>query len=132
MIGALLLLAVTCCGQLFEAGGDRATLTADIEFVSGEAPVVDAPVYIVETVGTMHVITEVLKTDAHGHVLLKGNHCLPALVAARGGSVVVQRETLAPFYQVTVKGGDQPPLDQVFGKPDSKFLNYSRTHQDCG
>src|SRR5581483_3194907 len=101
MLSSLLMLALACCSQFFEAGGNRTALTADIAFVSADqTPVVDAPVYVVETIGTMHVVTEVLKTDTRGHVLLKGNYCLPAVVAARGGSVVVQRETLAPSYQV--------------------------------
>ncbi len=133
MISSLLMLALACCSQFFEGGGNRTALTVDITFVNtDQTPVADAPVYVVETVGTMHVVTEVLKTDARGRVLLKGNYCLPAVVAARGGSVAVQLETLAPSYQVTVKSGDQLPLDQLAGKPHSKFLGYSRTHKDCG
>jgi hypothetical protein len=133
VLGGLLILALAGCSQYFEAGGSKASLSVDIEFVDADRnPIPNAPVYVVETVGTMHVVTEVLQTDAHGHIQLNGNRCLPAIVAVRGGSVVVQRETLAPFYQMTVKGGDQPPLDQLAGKPDGRFLNYSRTHTDCG
>ena len=133
VISGFFILALTCCSHFFEGGGTRTALTADVAFVSADhTPVVDASVYVVETVGTLHVVTEVLKTNTHGHVLLKGNYCLPAIVATRGGSVVVQRETLAPFYEVIVKRDDQPPLDLLAGKPDSKFLNYSRTHKGCG
>lgn len=133
LVLSLLTLVLSGCNQYFEAGGDKASLSVDIAFVGADhIPVPDDPVYIVETIGTMHVVTEVLQTDPRGHIHLNGNRCLPAIVAVRGGSVVVQQETLAPSYQVTVKGGDQPPLDQLAGKPDSRFLNYSRTHKDCG
>jgi hypothetical protein len=80
----------------------------------------------------MHPVTEVLKTDMRGHVLLKGYYCLPAVVATQGGTIVIQRETLASSYRVTVKDGAQPSLDQLAGKPESKFLGYSHTHTDCG
>jgi hypothetical protein len=74
----------------------------------------------------------VLKTDEHGRVLLEGAYCLPAVIAAREGQVVIEPWKLAPSYQVTIKDGDQPPPDQFAGKPDSKYLGYSRTHTDCG
>ena len=128
----LLTLTLTCCSQFFEAGGNRTSLTADIAFASvDQNPVVNAPVYIVETIGTMRVVTEVLKTDEHGHIFLKGTYCLPALIATRGGSIVLEPGKLALSYQVTIKDRDQP-LDQLAGKPDGKFLGYSRTHTDCG
>lgn len=132
-MSSLLMLGITCCSQFFEAGGNKVSVMADIAFMSAEqTPVADTPVYVIETIGTMHVVTEVRKTDARGHLLLKGSYCLPAVVATRGGSVVVKHETLASSYQVTVKGGDQPSLDELAGKPDSKFLDYSRKHKDCG
>jgi hypothetical protein len=133
MISGIFMLTLTCCSRYFEAGGSRTALEADIAFVSADqTSIADALVYVVETIGTMHVVTEVFKTDARGHILLKGSYCLPTIVAVRGGSVVVQRETLVPSYQVIVKGGDQPSPDRLAGKPDSKFLGYSRTHKDCG
>lgn len=96
MISSLLMLALACCSQFFERGGTRTPLMADIEFVSADlTPVVDASVYVVETIGTMHPVTEVLKTDARGHVLLKGHYCLPVIVATTGGAITVHSETIA-------------------------------------
>lgn len=127
------MLALTGCAQFYEPGGSRTAVVTDIEFVNADqTPVVDAPVYVTEQVGNNQVVTEVLKTDARGRVSLNGYYCSPMYVLIRGGSVVVQRETLAPFYRVTVKGGDQPPPDAFAGKPDSKYLEYSRGHTDCG
>ena len=127
------MLALAGCFPILEAGGQRTALAVDVRFVrADQTPVVDAPVYIAERIGSGEIVTEVLKTDAHGQVFLRGSFCLPAFVAARGGGVAVQQETLVPAYQVTVKEGNQPSLDHLFGKPDSKYLGYSRTHTDCG
>jgi hypothetical protein len=132
-ISSILVLTLACCSHFFEAGGSRTSLEADILFVSTDQnPMVDAEVYVVETVGTMNVVSEILKTDARGHIVLKGDYCLPAVVAVRGGNVVVQRETLARTYRVVVKGGDQPPLDRLAGKPQTRYLHYSRMHKSCG
>jgi hypothetical protein len=133
MVSGFLMLALACCSQMFEGAGTRTLLAVDVEFVgTDEAPVANAPVYVVETIGTMHPVTEVLKTDTHGYVLLKGYYCLPTVVATHGGTVVIQHETLASSYRVMVKGGTQPSLDQLAGKPESEFLGYSRKHIDCG
>jgi hypothetical protein len=87
VICGLLTLALTCCTYL-EAGGERTSLTAAIAFVRvDKTPVATAPVYVVETVGTMNVVTEVLTTDEHGRVFLEGAYCLPAVILARGGGV---------------------------------------------
>jgi hypothetical protein len=129
MICGLLTLALTCCSP----EGERTSLRAVIAFVSADkTPVVNAPVYVVELVSYRHVVTEVLKTDEHRRVFLEGAYCLPAVILARGGQVVIGPWKQAPSYQVTIKDGDQPPLDQYAGKPDSKYLGYSRTHADCG
>jgi hypothetical protein len=129
VICGLLTLVLTCCAP----GGERISLRAAIAFVNADkTPVVNAPVYVVEIVRTRAVVTEVLKTDEHGRVFLEGAYCLPAVIAARGGQVVIEPWKLAPSYQVTIKDGDQPPPDQFAGKPDSKYLGYSRTHTDCG
>jgi hypothetical protein len=133
LIIGLLMLALTSCGQIFEAAGSRTAVAADIEFVNiDQTPVADAPVYLTEQIGNTQVVTEVLKTDARGRVSLSGYYCSPIYVLIRGGDVVVQRETLAPFYRVTVKSGDQPSLDAFAGKPDSEYLGYSRRYTDCG
>jgi len=133
MAAGLLGLTLACCSQIFEGGGARTFLATDVEFASAdEAPVAGAPVYVVETIGTMHPVTEVLKTDTRGHVLLKGYLCLPAIVATRGGMAVIHRENLASSYRVTIKGGNQPSLDQLVGRPEGKYLGYSETHTDCG
>ncbi|MGH6751126.1 hypothetical protein [Hypericibacter sp.] len=133
MISGLLMLALTSCDRILEAGGSRTAVAADIEFLNADqTPVIDAPVYVTEHIGTNQLVTEVLKTDTRGRVSLKGDYCSPIVVYIRGGGVVVQRETLAPFYRVTVKGGDQPPPDAFAGKPKAEYLGYSRTHTDCG
>jgi len=129
MICGLLTLALTCCTP----EGERTSVTAAIAFVSvDQTPVVNAPVYVAETLGTGIVATEVLKTDEHGRVLLKGTYCLLAFITTRGGQVVIESWKLAPSYQVTIKDEAQRPPDHFAGKPDSKYLDYSRTHTDCG
>jgi hypothetical protein len=133
IIAGLLALILASCSQFFEAGGSRISLDADVIFVRPDlSPVAGVPVYVIETIGTTHPVTEVLRTDALGHVRLQGDYCLPVIVATQGGSVVIQRHSIVPAYRVTIKMVGQPPLDQLAGKPDAEFIRRSRIHIDCG
>jgi len=137
VLAAVLLLGAAGCSRIlsriFEAvRGERTYVRAEIAFVAPDGtPIVDAPVYVVEQIGTMRPITEVLKTDAHGHILLDGYYCLPAEVATQGGNFVIQPPATAASYRIGV-AADGPSLEQLFGRPDSRFLGYSRKHSDCG
>jgi hypothetical protein len=132
-VGSFAMLAVASCGYLLEGlHGSRVSVSVDIWFRSSDPTLIaEVPVYIVEQIGTRNAITEVLNTDAHGHVSVHGYHCLPLWVAIRGANVSLQEASLRNSYEVDVTEPSRS-LESLFGKPDSRFMEYSATHADCG
>lgn len=126
-VGGMLL--TQTLSSIFEAGGEKVSLATDIQFTtdSGTASA-NETVYVVETYGTSHPVTAVLKTDVQGRVSLRGTYCLPAIIAVRGGGVTLQKSTLKPSYSVTVRTGAALSLEKSYGSPRSGF--YGRA--DCG
>ncbi len=115
-------------------GGERTELNVEVEFVDESNSIQpNKTVYLVERVGTNHVVTELLTTDSRGRVRITGPHCLPMQVAMRGGAANIRTVDLAPFYRVALdKERFFANLEEAYGRPDSRFLAYGRRHDDCG
>tara|TARA_R110000868_G_scaffold13223_9_gene62106 strand:- start:5 stop:403 length:399 start_codon:yes stop_codon:yes gene_type:complete len=132
-MSAVLTLALSGCSRFFEAAGHQVFLATEVSFMDADQkPIVDAVVYVVESIGTMHPITEVLHTNERGRILLKGPYCLPIIVATKGGNIAIQQEALTSSYRAVVERDDPTTLEQLFGQPEDKYMNYSRIHTGCG
>jgi hypothetical protein len=84
------------CAQCWfpHPGGERTELSTEVQFVDkANAPQPNKIIYLVERVGTSHVVTQVLTTDLHGRVRITGPHCLPmevAMAALRRSAIQIQ------------------------------------------
>jgi hypothetical protein len=132
-MSAVLTLALSGCSRFFESAGHQVFLKTEVTFIDdAQMPTVGAVVYVIESIGTMHPITEILHTNERGRILLKGHYCLPIIVATKGGNIAIQQEALTSSYRVVVDRRDPSTLEKLFGKPEEKYMNYSRIHRDCG
>jgi hypothetical protein len=133
----LVLIVMTCvsCDFLFLSHGVRKDAKTKIifQFEDGK-PVSSSPVYIDESFGESKKITEFLKTDGMGAIVISGSYCLPMMVAVDGGSFVVNERNRYEDHVVTVNSGKTPTLQQALGNidPEIDAFKDSQFYRNCG
>ncbi len=116
-----------------EHAAERVAIETEIRFVdSAGRPLVNEPVYLIETLPFEHYITQVLHTDADGWVRLNDTYCAPIAVMADGGEIGLFRDTRSD-QTVVVNAGRQPRVRSIYGDPIAGYttLRKSASYLDC-
>ncbi|HNB27484.1 MAG TPA: hypothetical protein PLR41_11025 [Alphaproteobacteria bacterium] len=116
-----------------EHSAERVAIETEIHFVdSAGRPLVNEPVYLIETLPFAHYITQVLHTDAEGGVHLNDTYCAPIAVMVDGGEIVLS--SIAGSDQtVVVNASRQPRVQSIYGEPIAGYttLRRSASYLDC-